>query len=256
MQYAVIPTYDDMERTMTLAMLHAAIRNNALWCNAVCTGQGSPGEFSSTLWFHRQGTPPFYPDAVTLTDDDDSAEQEEMIAALIRYEEREWSVKDSYCSLDLGHLGFEILFEAEWIGINYAGLPKLAPSNSLKWRPINENSGLQFWEREWSKGNPSKMRQIFTEQLLGNPDIVFLLAFAGDLPCGGGILFRGAGAAGISNVFALDGWNETIWQGLLFQATQFFPRLPVVGYEHGTDLATASRAGFMSLRPLRIWLRA
>ncbi|MGW3950176.1 hypothetical protein ACWEKM_04205 [Streptomyces sp. NPDC004752] len=35
---------------------------------------------------------------------------------------------------------------------------------------------------------------------------------------------------------------------------RLFPGLPVVGYEHGQDLAVAVRHGFQPVAPLRIWL--
>ena len=33
------------------------------------------------------------------------------------------------------------------------------------------------------------------------------------------------------------------------------PGLPVVGYEHGADLAAAQQAGCQVLGPLRVWAR-
>ena len=40
-------------------------------------------------------------------------------------------------------------------------------------------------------------------------------------------------------------------------AGEIFPGLPLVGYEHGNDLAAAKLAGFETVDPLRVWkLRA
>ena len=32
------------------ALLHAAVVNNARWCDAVCRSHGYPGEFGGQLW--------------------------------------------------------------------------------------------------------------------------------------------------------------------------------------------------------------
>jgi hypothetical protein len=70
----------------------------------------------------------------------------------------------------------------------------------------------------------------------------------------GGILNKGAGVIGISNVFHAGGDPEIAWRGLVREAAMKFPGLPVVGYESGDALAVARRVGFQSMGPLRIWL--
>lgn len=236
---------------MATSMLSAAIRNNALWCDAVCRGHDSPGEFSSTLWFHRSGTPPFYPDVVTLTEAETAPEQEEAIAALVRADDRTWAVKDSYAALDLQALGFEILFEAEWLGIR----SRPAATGSLSWQRIGDDAGLRDWESDWAKTNPPGTPRIFTERLLQDADIAFLLARRSGGLLGGGILHRDAGVVGLSNIFAVEREQDAVRRGLLSQAAELFPRLPVVGYEHGDALEAALALGFGSLGPLRVWVR-
>jgi hypothetical protein len=59
---------------------------------------------------------------------------------------------------------------------------------------------------------------------------------------------------GISNVFALDDGPDAAWPVVLEAVHRLFPTLPVVGYEHGDDLAAAARHGFEPVGPLRIWL--
>ncbi len=191
---------------------------------SICEARGSPGEFSATLWLHRQGTPPFYPDVVTLTGSDTASEQEEAIAVLVRSRKGEWSVKDSYAALDLAPLGFEVLFEAEWIGIEADHIPA-AQEQPLTWKRIATAQELQDWERAWGAGAPSQTPHIFVEPLLRNPDIVFLAAFDGDALCGGGILNRQADVVGHSNVFAIRKRERTIRTGLLQKAAEIFPGL-------------------------------
>jgi hypothetical protein len=99
-----------MKRSITALAAH----NNTLWCDAVCRAHDRPGEFHETLWFTRLGAPRFYPDAVTIVGLEAAPAQTEAIAALVgSTRQREWSVKDSFQSLDLRSLGFEPLFDAE-----------------------------------------------------------------------------------------------------------------------------------------------
>ncbi|TCL74719.1 hypothetical protein [Rhizobium sp. BK251] len=240
---------------MTSSLLRAAISNNAHWCDAVCAVHGSPGEFASALWFHRHGTPPFYPDIVTLTDVATKAEQEEAIAAFVGREDRTWTVKDSFAALDLRPLGFNILFEAQWIGLEKPASMK--PTEDVTWRVMREDTDLVFWERTWAEGNPpAAMPRIFRDKLLQGPDIAFVLVLEGEQPIGGGILNRASGVVGVSNVFAREHRGKDIWRAVLAEAAARFPEQSVVGYEHGDELYVAIDVGFQPLGYLRIWQKA
>ncbi len=234
---------------MTSSLLRAAVRNNAFWCDAVCRAQGSPGEFTATIWFHRRGTPPFYPDAVTLAETE--VEAAEAIATLINSDKRDWAVKDSYATLDLAPLGFTMLFEAEWIGMR----TPVSPPSPFTWQRMESAVDLARWEAEWGKANGSTTQKIFTEPLLQDPEIAFLLGFKHGQPVGGGILNHHAGVVGHSNLFAEARHGEAIRRGLIAQAASLYPGEPLVGYEHGDDLDEALRTGFELLGPLRVWLK-
>ena len=47
-----------------------------------------------------------------------------------------------------------------------------------------------------------------------------------------------------------------VWRSLTLLATRMFPRLPLVGYESGSELLAALDAGFEIGDPLRIWVKA
>ncbi len=234
---------------MTSSLLRAAVRNNAFWCDAVCRAQGSPGEFTATIWFHRRGTPPFYPDAVTL--DEADGETAEAVATLVNDDTRDWAVKDSYAALNLAQLGFRMLFEAEWIGIRRPVFTK----SPITWKRMENAADFANWEAEWTKANGPVTQKIFAEPLLTDPEIAFMLGVENGKPIGGGILNHHAGVVGLSNLFAEDGRGEDIRRGLMSQAAELYPQEPLVGYEQGDDLDEALRAGFELLGPLRVWLR-
>ncbi|WP_234681932.1 hypothetical protein [Bradyrhizobium monzae] len=106
-----------MKSSITVLAAH----NNAMWCDAVCRAHDHPGEFHEALWLTRLGTPRFYPDAVTTAGVEAAPAQLEVIADLIgSNRRREWFVKDSFHCLHLESLGFETLFDAEWITMSGA----------------------------------------------------------------------------------------------------------------------------------------
>jgi hypothetical protein len=227
--------------------------NNASWCDAVCAARQKPGDFLDHIWVQRHGSPPYYPDAVTLTADQ-SDQQEQCIADLGQQRQNGLAVKDSFCTLDLGRFGFEILFAASWIVV--PAPTRSSSGNDGLWHLAKSVEDLERWEASWSGNDQTdESSRTFLPALLTNPDIRFLLALDGDKVIGGGILNRAAGVVGLSNVFSRGMPAEPLWRGLIAQAAAQFPGLPLVGYEHGNELATALQAGFETIGRLRVWLR-
>jgi hypothetical protein len=125
--------------------------NNAMWCDAVCRAHDRPGEFQETLWLTRLGTPRFYPDVVTTSGVEAAPAQLKAIADLISTtRRREWFVKDSFHCLRLNSLGFEPLFDAEWIAMSGAR-PDIG-HNQPEYRSaiVTDEAGLIAWERSWA----------------------------------------------------------------------------------------------------------
>ena len=238
-------------------LLLKAARNNALWCDAVCRAQDAPGEFGETLWLNRFGTPPSYPDVVTLAPAEAAAEQIEAIAALVASPRHSgWSVKDSFRCLDLHRLGFSVLFDAEWILWPLPADGAREGPAELSWGTLRSETDLQLWHRAWAgDATATEASRLFTAGLAARPDVSFLFAPADASPLCGGIVNEGAGVVGLSNVFHAGIDPEIVWRELPREAARRFPGLPVVGYESGDELAAARRAGFRSAGPLRIWTK-
>lgn len=235
-----------------------AARNNALWCDAVCRAHGRPGAFENALWVNRSGTPRYYPDAVTLSEADSPEQLEALTALFATSPTRSWAVKDSFMSLDLAPFGFAPVFDARWITRDPAADDKPA---STGWFEMRQESDLIGWERAWAAGDPSwtdtPAARLFKPSLLADPDIVFAALTGNDgAILGGGILNRGAGVVGLSNLFATSVESEAVWHGLGRWAMERFPGLLLVGYEHGEELASARRSGFETIGDLRVWHRA
>jgi hypothetical protein len=229
-----------------------AAYNNALWCDAVCATHQGAGEFHERLWINRRGVPRYYPDVVTLAGPGAASAQTETIAALAGANPgRVWAVKDSYQSLDLHEHGFTPLFDAQWI---WAKPGARAPSRGWQWRGVDAQADLLSWEQCRSEDPTPERSRLFLPPLLSNPDIRFVFAADDGAVFGGGILNRGAGVAGLSNVFAAGADPRAIWDGLAHCAHSAFPGLPIVAYERSEEtLDAAYRAGFAPAGPLRIW---
>jgi hypothetical protein len=225
------------------ALLHAAVINNARWCDAVCRSHGYPGEFTGRLWISVGHALPFYPNAITLSPDVTAAE-----ATAGQDPARAFGVKDSFARLDLGPQGLTPLFEAEWIV-----LPALPDSNDLSWDTVTDPGELATWEAAWA--GDGEVTGLFRSALLTDPDCAILACHRDGALVAGVIAYTSDGVTGISNVFKSGSAGGPLWPSAVRAAAALRPGLPVVGYERGEDLAAARKAGFRVLGPLRVWTR-
>jgi hypothetical protein len=257
---------------MTDDRLLEAARNNAEWCDAVCRSHGSPGTFSALSWTNPGVTPTYYPDAVTLSPD---ATWADLLAGVEG--KRSASVKDSFAVLQPPP-GWDLLFEAEWIhrpaptatgkaitplatgeaiARSAAGeataptgavIAPAATGDVIAWEVVRDAGTLRDWERACF---PADDGDLFRAPLLGE---VTVLAgrIGGDIVCGAALNASGS-VVGVSNVFALGCNLDAAWSSTVAMAAELFPGRPLVGYE--TDPAPASQHGFMTIGPLRVWVK-
>lgn len=206
---------------------------------------GLAGEFGAQAWAAPSRTPLYYPDAVTLVPGADRT----ALAARIDTTAPGASVKDSFADLDLTAVGFQVLFEAQWI---HRPASPPASSSDLAWDVTGDPDTLRAWALAWDNGDGNA--DLFQPELLNDP-VTFVLAghSADGRVVAGAVASRSDHVVGISNVFALDGGPDTAWPVVLDAANRLFPTLPVVGYEQGDDLAAAIHHGFEPVGPLRIW---
>ncbi|ATW48419.1 hypothetical protein [Streptomyces peucetius] len=232
---------DDRART--------AARNNAEWCEAMCRAHGLPGTFGPRAWTNPRRTPRLYPDAVTLSED---ATADDVLAAIDTAGGGGCSVKDSFGSLDLSGAGFDVLFEARWLH-RRADLPAPAAPGGIDWTRLSTPAELAEWARAWDAGEG--LAPLFRPELLSDPTVAILAGRAGTgRVVAGAVVSVGGGAAGVSNVFAVDGDLDGAWAGCLSAVARGWEGVPVVGYEHGDDLVAAVGQGCEVVGPLRVWL--
>ncbi len=232
--------------------LEQAVRNNALWCEAVCRAHGSPGEFQPTIWLNRNRVPLYYPNAVTLTGE---SGREQQIAA-IQELAGEASVKDSYRLLDLSALGFHALFDATWL---WRSPRQIEPASiaGIRWTTVRDPGELARWESAWAGLSPDETippeSRIFLPSLLADPDVVFVAAYRETQIVAGAIGNRTGDVVGLSNQFAPEP-KGSYWTGCIRAIQERYPGSPLVGYEHGADLDLAVSLGFETTGPLRVWV--
>lgn len=233
-------------------LAEAAARNNAGWCQRMCSAHGASGVFAPWGWFTGGPAPRFYPNMVTLTPHDQAAQRDAVRGLLHSGLPGGWGVKDSYAALDLSDLGFTPLLEAQWVR-RPAGRPLPAPAARVaRWARVASPRGLAQWERTW--GSTEDEPRLFLPALLSDPQVLFLAAWEDDAVAAGAAACISGGVVGLSNLFAPAGEEEAYWAGCLALLAQTFPGLDLVDYEHGPSLEIVQALGFERSGPLVIWL--
>ncbi len=230
------------------------MRNNAEWCDAVCRARGSSGRFTAQLWVCERGTPPYYPNIITLRPSSDALLRElaDAVERIRTAVGDGLSIKDSFADADLAPSGCMILFEAEWIA-RPASLAPPAGVDGATWSIVRDEARLDTWKLAWG-ADILRTDSVFAPALLRDADVAFMAAHRRDDLVGGAIASKGAGVVGLSNVFARGADAGAVWAGCVAAAMAWAPGLVVVGYESGADLALATRVGFHTVGPLRVWV--
>ncbi|MBP2705030.1 hypothetical protein JOL79_14535 [Microbispora sp. RL4-1S] len=236
-----------MTSTEPTSLRVAAARNNADWCASVCRSHGNTSAFGEKAWWSVRRTPVYYPDAITLLDDVVPAD----FLTEIDMASPGCSVKDSFVTLDLAPMGFSELFAAQWIHRP----PGPAVPATLRTERVSTASRLRDWQAAWH--GDDDVPDVFRPALLDDPSVLVLAFHDGGGLHGGAVLNHSAGLVGLSNLFAVEGCDVAdIWASAISAAAGHFPEVPLVGYEHGDDLAPALANGFGVLGTLRVWLHS
>jgi hypothetical protein len=239
-----------------LAML--AARNNAEWCETVCRSHGKPGAFLPDIWINEDVTPTYYPNAVTLTSGSSAAAKQ--YRAIDHLTERripdDWTVKDSFNSLDLSDHGFRELLTAEWI---YAPASLEIPETGYEgaeWAIVVDSSELFAWEIAWRGAGGPQECSLFLPSLLENRGQAMIGGFQEGKIVAGCIANRSTNVVGISNIFLPEEGAERFRAGCVAAAIRWSNGLPLVGYESGNDVVAMKALGFESIGGLTVWIRS
>lgn len=227
--------------------------NSVQWYQAIFGSHGLSGAIVDGMWTSRDKPPPYYSNAVTVAPSAVAA-QTATIGDLGGTLRSPWSVKDSFSVLELSSLGFQPLFEAEWIWCAAADAP-LPIRSDIVWRRVTTVAELERWEDAWrANGSPATSR-VFVPDLLADPTVALLSADRRGAIVAGCAANRSAEAVGFSNVFIAGGDDDRTLAEAVSEVARFGTGLPIVGYERGNRLARVGRLGFRTVGRLRVWIR-
>jgi hypothetical protein len=221
--------------------------NNAAWLEMATAALGIGGEFTPVLWHNTHDLPPIFPNADTLGGT--PAEQVAAIEELVKVREgKVVAVKDSWGILDLSGLGFEPLFEAEWL--HREPLPLAQPEDDLQIKTVTTPEGLR--EFALACNGPDIPPAVYSPDLLNRPDVRWLVGKREGAVVAGVTAVRAHELNGINNLFAEDDGQR---QQLLAAGVGAFPEVPACGYEGADAVGPYLPLGFERAGLLRVWVR-
>ncbi len=246
---------------MTTSRVELAALNNALWCDTVCAAHGVPGDVLPTVWLNRNVPPPYHSNLVVISSMATQAEIDGHVQHLSsRALSPNWSLKDSFMSLDMAPRGFGVLFEAQWIWLDADRVAAgSATAGAARCVRVTSASDLSSWEACWRQDVANEQAAAaprqFPDTLLRDPKIAFMACVEGDRFVAVGIANRTPGTIGLSNVVVDAPGRRAAWMSLVGLAGRLFPGFPIVGYERDDDLRAAEATGFRTIGSLRVWTR-
>ncbi|WP_199614586.1 hypothetical protein [Paenibacillus alkalitolerans] len=222
------------------SLIDIAVSNNISWCGIVCDSHGIAQTSNKRMWGVLSKAPDFYPDIITSSRQVTNEDIREFFG------DRSISgIKDSFANLDLTALGFQVLFEAEWIF--HPPFLNVEPVDTL-WCIITTEEQYSIWSAA------SGLEHVIKPDLLKRDDVKIFMREK-DGAVSGFIASLGANAVGVSNVYSVENGTEQLWPEIAKIVSTVFPDLPLVGYEHGDFLEAALTSGWTSIGPLRVWLK-
>jgi hypothetical protein len=240
------------------AVVEAAARNNAHWCDAICRANGAPGRFAEAAWTTVHQPPPFYGNFVSLTQHGVDAQMREIRELVDLQLGWSWGVKDSFRRLDLGPLGFETLFEATWIRWPEAAQAPVIPAG-LSWTRASHPEEFEAWEAAW-RSDPghalsANSPAIFGSTLLQDPSLAFITIRASRRILAVCACNLSGEVAGLSNLVTFGPADRGQRAACIAACRSVFPGAKWVGYEPDAGVGSLLDLGFEAVAPLRVWLK-
>lgn len=103
----------------------------------------------------------------------------------------------------------------------------------------------------WTAGHDTA--DVLLPGLLRSAHFRVLARYDGDALVAGAVARLSSGVVDVSNAHAVAG-HALDWQELADAVGAVFPDRPLVGYEHGEDLAAARGGGFQPVGELHVWV--
>jgi hypothetical protein len=227
------------------SLLDQAVRNNALWCEAVLRARGISSRWAGSFWLAAERAPTYYPNLITLS------EAADIQAGIVELSDRlapGWGIKDSFSCLELGDQGYSLVMSGSWYAQSEA-VPE-QPDAPGDVRVVLGAAELAQWLVGWGGGEPDGV-PVFPPAMLNTEGVAFIHRIEDHRSVAGLVANLSDEVVGISNLF---GAGEQL-AACIDQARAFGRRRTLVGYGDHDELALLESFGFVALGPVRIWIR-
>src|ERR1700738_1235806 len=225
--------------------LKQCITNNNCLYQAIFSNHNIKFHIQNDIAYTTEKVPPLYSNVVTRSKE---WSPDDIFKNIDQYFEEEnwseWSVKDSFHTLDLSEYGFEKLFDAQWIYLETADFKPLNP-NGLRYEILKTESDLLNWRMAWDS-DVTLGEKIFNAKLLNNRDIYFIAGYENENIVTGCFINKTDDVLGISNFFAQDNFIF-YWSGIISFIFTYVESRNIVGYEREELVAELASLGFQSI---------
>ncbi|HLO98382.1 MAG TPA: hypothetical protein VK171_07300 [Fimbriimonas sp.] len=157
--------------------------------------------------------------------------------------------KDAFHEIEAADHGYNLLFTSSWIWLES---PQVTEPQ-LTWKEATNYTEQAEWQDRWWGVHATERTTIYPASMVENSDFRFLTAFDHDQPLGCAMLNRSDSVIGISNLFAFQGSDLSLWRDIAGVAARRFPGMPLCGYERDDSLGNARSSGFEAIGQLRVW---
>ncbi len=234
--------------------LRKAIQNNNDLYKAIFKPHQIESHHNSSIWYYLEKTPPLYSNLVTLSEDWKPDEIFRQIDATYGVENwEEWSIKDSFQTLNLIEYGFKKLFDAKWLYLEVENFKPIQSDKKLNYKIVESEEILADWRKAWDT-NENLGKEIFKPKLLDDPKVRFIAGFEEQNLISGCFINETEHVLGISNFFAPDESIE-YWSGLVEFIFASFNFADIIGYERDDLAKELQLLGFETIGDLTVWLK-
>jgi hypothetical protein len=228
----------------------AVINNNKCLYASVFASHGIPLLENDNMYYSLRKAPPLNSNICTKVPQWRPESIFETIEKTAQEEDWDsWSVKDSFCDLDLAPYGFETLFDAQWLYLQASDFVPAFDKPALVFRQVRTKEELDLWNKVWAENEA-----LYQKNMLDDPSLTFVIGHENDTPTHAALLNRSDDVLGISNFFPEEDVAGR-WGDLIAYIQEVWGPIDIVGYERKDTIAQLAPLHILPVGDLRIWIK-